>query len=90
VPAKVAGTWRLPQGLLTLAQKYQKLTGTLWSGGTRTLITNGRLRGNQIRFTVGGALYTGRVNGDTMSGDVKVGAMGAWTASRLPRSLNRD
>ena len=83
VPARVEGTWRLPQGgRLKLEQKFQQLTGTLTAGGTSTPITNGRLRGDQIRFTVGGTEYTGRVNGDTMSGDLKGSATGAWTATR--------
>jgi len=83
VPARVEGTWRLPQGgRLKLEQKFQELTGTLTAGGTSTPITNGRLRGEQIRFTVGGTEYTGRVDGDTMSGDLKGSATGAWTATR--------
>ena len=83
VPARVEGTWRLPQvGRLKLEQKFQQLTGTLTAGGTSTPITNGRLRGEQIRFTVGGTDYTGRVNGDTMSGDLKGSATGVWTATR--------
>ena len=79
VPARVAGSWRLPQGALALQQSYQKLTGTLTSGGTSTPITNGRLRGDQISFAVGGAKYSGRVNGDSMRGD-----NGAWSATRVP------
>jgi SAM-dependent methyltransferase len=83
VPARVEGTWRLPQGArLRLEQKFQELTGTLTAGGTRTPIANGRLRGDQIRFTVHGTEYTGRVEGDTMSGDLKGSATGAWTATR--------
>jgi len=83
VPARVEGTWRLPQvGRLKLEQKFQQLTGTLTAGGTSAPITNGRLRGDQIRFTVGGTEYTGRVNGDTMSGDLKGSATGVWTATR--------
>jgi len=79
----VEGTWRLPQvGRLKLEQKFQQLTGTLTAGGTSAPITNGRLRGDQIRFTVGGTEYTGRVNGDTMSGDLKGSATGVWTATR--------
>jgi len=77
VPAKVAGTWRLPKGELQLEQNFQKLTGTLTSGGTSTPIKDGRMLGDQITFTAGSAKYTGRVNGDTMSG-----AGGAWTAER--------
>jgi SAM-dependent methyltransferase len=82
VPARVAGTWRLPRGRLELEQKFQELTGTLTSAGTSTPIANGRLRGDAISFTVGGADYVGRVNGDTMSGDLKGSATGAWTATR--------
>jgi SAM-dependent methyltransferase len=83
VPAQVEGTWRLAQvGTLKLEQKFQQLTGTLTAGGISAPIANGRLRGDQIRFTVGGTEYTGRVNGDRMSGDLKGSATGAWTATR--------
>lgn len=83
VPAKVAGTWRLPNGELRLEQKFQILTGTLSSGGARTPLTNGRLRGNQISFMVGGASYAGHVNGDKMSGEMKGSATGAWNAVKI-------
>ena len=83
VPARVAGTWRLPQGEIKLEQNFQTLSGTLSSGGASIPIANGRLRGDQIRFTVGGADYAGRVNGDTMQGHVKGATIGAWTATRL-------
>jgi len=83
VPARVDGTWRLPQGgRLKLEQRFQRLSGTLTLAGASTPIANGQLRGDQIRFTVGGTEYTGRVNGDTMSGDLKGSASGAWTARR--------
>jgi len=78
VPAKVAGTWRLPEGELTLEQSYQKLSGTLSSDGTSASITNGRLRGEEIRFMVGSAEYVGRVQGDMM-----FGADGTWNAVRV-------
>jgi SAM-dependent methyltransferase len=83
VPAKVAGTWRLPHGELTLEQSYQKVSGALSSRGSRTPITNGRLRGDEISFTVAGSEYTGRVNGDTMSGRVQGAAAGTWSATRV-------
>jgi SAM-dependent methyltransferase len=86
VPARVAGTWHLPRGRLTLEQKFQEITGTLSSGGTSAPITNGRLRGNQISFTVGGADYVGHVDGDTMSGDLKGSATGDWRAVRKTAS----
>ena len=83
VPAKVAGTWRLPQGELTLAQQFQMISGTLKSGTATTPIANGRLRGDEIAFTVGGAQYTGRVKGNSIVGTVAPGADNArWTATR--------
>jgi SAM-dependent methyltransferase len=82
VPAKVTGAWRLPEGTLRLEQKFQELTGALVSGGVSTPIAKGRLRGDRISFTVRGIEYDGRVAGDTMSGDLKGSATGAWTATR--------
>jgi SAM-dependent methyltransferase len=82
VPARVAGTWRLPGGRLKLEQKFQEITGTLTANGTTVRITNGRLQGDRISFTVGGTEYIGRVNGDTMDGNLKGGVTGAWTAKR--------
>jgi precorrin-6B methylase 2 len=83
VPAKVEGTWRLPQGELTLTQTYQMVTGSLASGGSAVPIVNGRLRGDQISFSLGGSDYTGRVNGDTMEGVATAGGQTTnWTAAR--------
>jgi SAM-dependent methyltransferase len=82
VPAKVAGTWQLPAGELTLEQTYQTLSGTLTADGARTPITYGRLRGDRISFTANGVNYVGRVSGDTMSGTIEGSATGAWTAVR--------
>ncbi|MNC86302.1 hypothetical protein D3C83_19540 [compost metagenome] len=78
MPARVAGTWRLPQGELRLEQKFQMLTGTLTRGGNSIPIKDGRLRGEEISFTAGGTKYEGRVNDDAMSGK-----NGAWSATRL-------
>jgi SAM-dependent methyltransferase len=82
VPAKVAGTWRLQQGELTLEQKFQRVSGTLMSGTTSAPIENGRLRGDQISFSVNGTEYVGRVNGDVMQVNVNGSATGQWTANR--------
>ena len=82
VPAKVGGTWKLPQGDLTLTQNFQMLSGTL---GT-TPIVNGKLRGDQVTFEAGGARYTGRVNGDTIDGTMTSGAnTSKFSASRTRR-----
>lgn len=79
VPAKVQGTWRLPQGELTLKQDYQMVSGSLGP----TPIANGRLRGDRITFSVGPAEYTGRVNGNAIEGTVSTGGtVSRWKASR--------
>ena len=57
VPAKVEGTWQLPQGQLVLTQQFQMVSGTLTSGGSSNTISDGRLRGDQISFKAGGAQY---------------------------------
>ena len=81
VPAKVGGTWQLASGQLTIKQSFQKITGTLSNSGKSTPI-EGSLNGEQISFTAGGATYTGRVDGNAMSGEVKGGANGKWGATK--------
>ena len=81
VPAKVGGTWKLPQGELSLKQTFQMISGTLKNGNVITPIS-GKLNGDQISFTAGSAQYTGRVNGNTIDGTVKGGSNGKWTATR--------
>jgi 16S rRNA G966 N2-methylase RsmD len=78
VPAKVEGTWQLQQGDLKLTQKFQMVSGTL---GAKP-ITEGRLRGDELTFNVGGARYTGRVNGTVIRGTITGGTGGAFTATR--------
>src|ERR1700693_4104825 len=70
VPAKVEGTWQMPQGELALKQTFQMVSGTLKTGGNTVAISNGRLRGDQLSFAAGGSQYTGRVNGNTIEGSV--------------------
>jgi hypothetical protein len=91
VPAKVEGAWRLDQGQLDrgqldLTQRFQKLTGGVRGagGGSPQPIADGKLRGDQISFTVGTSQYTGRVNGNTMEGSVTAaGAKNTWKATRV-------
>ena len=78
VPAKVAGTWQMPQGTLTLNQTYQVVSGTLGS----TPISDGKLRGEEITFKAGDATYTGRLEGNTLRGTVAGGSGGSWTATK--------
>ena len=74
VPAKVQGTWKTASGNLTLTQEFQKLSGNL----NGTAISNGKMNGDQITFTVGSTNYSGRVNaaGNQIAG-------GNLTASKL-------
>ena len=83
VPAKAAGAWQWAQGELVLAQTYQKVSGTLRMDGRELAIENGRLRGNELSFSAGGAAYIGRINGDRIDVSVKGGGSAAsWSASR--------
>ena len=83
VPAKVEGTWGMPQGELTLKQEFQKLSGTLKSGSNTTSIKKGMLRGDQISFSADGTQYTGRVSSNSIEGTVTSGGSNSkWSATR--------
>jgi len=82
VPAKAGGTWTFPNGELTLTQTFQMLAGTMRIGDKSAPISDGRLRGEQISFTVGGVTYTGKVNGTSMAGTAATGSNTTqWTAT---------
>jgi precorrin-6B methylase 2 len=86
VPAKVGGRWQLPDGELTLKQSYQMVTGTLKSGSGTAQITGGKLNGDRISFSAGGAQYTGQVHGDNIEGAVRGGSSnGTWSAKRTEK-----
>lgn len=87
VPAKVAGTWKTPQGTLQLTQEFQNVAGTLTANGTATKIVNAKLNGAALSFTAGSASYSGQVNGNEIKGTMKNGSSaGAWTATRETKS----
>jgi hypothetical protein len=77
VPAKVAGTWRLPQGQLKLTQDYQMVSGTLTSGAQSTQLT-GKLVGDQLTMTGGGQQYLGRVSGTSIHITPQSGSETTW------------
>ena len=77
VPAKVEGTWQMPQGELKLAQQFQMLSGSLGS----TPIADGKVRGSEVSFSAGGAKYTAHVDGGVMTGSSTNNGSG-WTARR--------
>jgi SAM-dependent methyltransferase len=103
IPADVAGVWRwsmpAPTGeqryTLRLQQRFQKVDGTLSTGGEEAPIADVTLVGERLSFSAATAgpgreakmSFDGRVSGDTMQGRVEVqdGASAGqqhWTAHR--------
>jgi hypothetical protein len=81
VPARVGGTWRTPKGDLSLTQKFQVVSGMLG----KEPIAHGRLRGDEISFTVGETTYEGHVEENRMQVRATVdGQLVEWTAVALP------
>src|SRR3954468_18358585 len=62
VPAKVAGSYKIPQGNLVLKQNFQMLSGTLETG-SKTVTVKGKVRGDDISFTANGTQYHGHLDG---------------------------
>ena len=62
VPARVEGSYSLPQGELVLKQQFQMLSGTLRTEG-KTFALQGKVTGEDFRFKAGGKEYTGKLNG---------------------------
>jgi hypothetical protein len=100
IPATVGGTWTVSVGegasarqhTVTMEQRYQELTGTATIDGRSTSITNGRVRGRQVRFSVpgeggaGGAMtFEGALQGDVIAGTVSTGTGGTSTRFRMSR-----
>jgi SAM-dependent methyltransferase len=65
VPAQAGGRWRLRGGELALTQTFQKLTGTMTTGGTAAPVT-GTLRGEEIELRSGAASWRGRGRHETL------------------------
>lgn len=79
VPAKVAGEWAFMSGRLQLEQRYQVVSGTYAAGETSVALSNVTLRGDQLSFSLDGAVYSGIVDGDR----IRPAGTGAWTARRI-------
>ena len=62
VPARVAGSYKTPQGEVTLKQQFQMLSGTLRAEG-KTVPVEGRVNGEEVLFTAGGKEYHGHLKG---------------------------
>jgi len=86
VPAKVGGTWKLPQGELKLKQSFQMVSGALTVDG-KAVPVKGRLYGSRLNFRAGNARYSGRVSGKTIKGTVKgAGGPSEWSATRTGKA----
>lgn len=64
VPAKVAGTWSMGNGSMTLTQEYQAVQGEVTTGGASYPVVTGKLRGFDIAFTANGMAHKGVVSAD--------------------------
>ncbi|HKU46554.1 MAG TPA: class I SAM-dependent methyltransferase [Burkholderiales bacterium] len=62
VPQQVGGSYKTPQGDVTLKQQFQMLSGTLRTDG-KTFALQGKVNGEEITFKAGGKEYKGRLNG---------------------------
>jgi SAM-dependent methyltransferase len=91
VPARVEGAWALSidggaGGTLTLAQRFQEVTGTLALGGAAVPVEEARVEGDRLRFRASvhdrAHAFEGRVARDRMEGRVQGagGAPAAWSA----------
>jgi hypothetical protein len=98
IPADFSGVWQwsLPgaggdlRHEAQLSQKFQVLYGRASAGGRPVLLADARIRGDAVSFTVGDAAglqrYSGRISGDTISGEVSLPGGGsplAWQAKRI-------
>jgi len=85
IPARVEGTWKLGKGELNLTQEFQFIHGTFNSGGKSQTITDGRLRGDSITFSIGTEKYTGTAGDKIIKGiatNVAEGSKWDWIATK--------
>jgi hypothetical protein len=94
VPGKVGGRWNVQveggeQYELALRQAYQVLDGTATAQGKSVKMTGGRMRGEEISFTLmDGSTrrhFRGTIAGDAMQGTLELGGgrTGRWSAKRV-------
>lgn len=74
VPAKIEGSWRFEEGQLAFHQSFQMFYGTYQSSNESIYISDGKIKGYEISFTINGTEYTGRLTSDnTLEGTVSTG-----------------
>jgi len=89
VPAKVGGTWKLPDGELTLEQAFQMIKGTLRSDSSTTPIS-GKMTGDQITFIADGREFTGHIRGDVMDVESRNGERVEGRRGDYGRQMTED
>jgi hypothetical protein len=77
VPAKVAGTWTLPNGRMVLTQENQMVQGTLTINGETFTVAKGRMNGEELSFTAGANTFLGTVKGNRIEGKFGTTAIAA-------------
>jgi precorrin-6B methylase 2 len=66
VPAKMDGKWKLPDGNIAVDQTFQKISGSLTSGG-KTSKFAGKVTGDAFEFTADNGEYTGEIHGNMLT-----------------------
>jgi hypothetical protein len=84
IPAKVQGSWRAGESVLSLTQTYQMIEGTYTPAGGASVAVKGRLWGDAITVTLGGTEYDGTVKGATIQAATKTaGQLATLTFARI-------
>ncbi len=72
IPARVEGKWQLPDGVVSLTQRYQMVQGTYTPKTGTPAEVKGRLRGATITVTVGTTEYEGTGDRQPARGDGEI------------------
>jgi SAM-dependent methyltransferase len=101
IPADVAGVWRIRAGghgvprSVEIEQTYQRLNGTAKVGGRTVPLSDVRITGERLAFSVGNTAevaFEGVVRGDQITGTFTdaAGARKEWSAERTKRGARRE
>jgi SAM-dependent methyltransferase len=89
VPAKVEGTWKLGKDELNIRQEFQMIYGTFKHDNKTSNITDGRLNGDSITFSIDGAAYNGHMTDkNTLLGTVTTNSTKSDWAATLKETGN--
>lgn len=86
IPAQIAGRWRIEGDAsheITLTQQFQQVEGTVVLDGVPVGLDDVVLRGEQIRFSIDGHRFYGRVNGDIIEPVEETGTVRNWRATKI-------